>query len=454
MRAIKISNMIPFIKSHTFKHGVHPPEYKHLTNQLPIERVPFFNEYILPVQQHIGAPAIALVRPGDKVKRGQMLAKAGGFVSTAMHSPVTGTVKAVELRPHVSGKLTESIVIEADPYNNQKLEVEKPVRLELSKAEEIVQLIQNAGIVGMGGAAFPSHVKLKIPEGKKASCVILNGCECEPYLTCDHKLMTGHTDEILRGLELTMGFLGASYAVIGIEKNKPDAIAAMEKRVKKYQNMEVIALEVKYPQGAEKMLIDAVLKKQVPTGKLPVDIEVVVQNVATTRAIGLAIDKAEPLIERVVTVTGFGVERPGNYWVPIGTRFVDLLEYCGGLKDATKQVIVGGPMMGNSQKNLDASVTKGTSGILVLAESPPGNDLELACIRCGRCVEACPMFLNPSRLATLIRAEKTELLQSNNLPSCFECASCSYACPSNIPLVQLMRMGKGMMANLQKYHKS
>lgn len=427
----------------TFRHGVHPAERKEATAACALERVPFVDEYSLPLSQHIGAPSRALVRPGQKVERGQVIAEASGFVSTHLHAPVTGSVKAIELRLAPNGKRVETIVIQADAYSSQKV---TPIEVPDSKTadtEALIDAIQRGGLVGLGGAAFPTHVKLKVPKGKRVQFVMLNGCECEPYLTCDHRVMAERAADVKRGLDLIMQATGAERAYIGVELNKPDAIAALEREVDP-KRVEVVGLQVKYPQGAEKMMIDAILAKEVPAGGLPLDLEIVVQNVNTAAALADLFDRGQPLIERAVTVTGPGVRRPANVIVPIGTSVREVIEHCGGLLPEARQVVLGGPMMGMAQKSLDVPVTKGTSGILVLtrvSHTAP----EEPCIRCGRCLEACPMFLNPSRLAQLTRAELTDELKEQNVLDCFECASCSFSCPSHIPLVQLIRVGKGLV---------
>lgn len=437
-----MSNLALPLGGRTFRHGVHPEEHKEATEACAIRRVPFVDEYLLPLNQHIGAPARAIVRAGQKVERGQLIAESVGFVSTALHAPVTGTVKAVELRAHPSGKRLETIVIVTDPYSSQKI---KPLELLSEDADQAAKIayIQKGGLVGMGGAAFPTHVKLKVPEGKRVSFVILNGCECEPYLTCDHRVMVERPEAVIRGLELIMELTGAERGYVGVELNKPDAIEALKAAVGE-RKIEVVGLTVKYPQGAEKMLIDAILKKEVPSGGLPLDLEIVVQNVATSAAIADLFDAGEPLVERAVTVTGPGVNRPANVMVPIGTSVREVIEHCGGLTPDAAQVVLGGPMMGQAQKSLDVPVTKGTSGILVLTKTSKIVQEE-PCIRCGRCLEACPMFLNPSRLAQLARAELPDELKEVHVLDCFECASCSFSCPSHIPLVQLIRVGKALV---------
>jgi electron transport complex protein RnfC len=428
-------------KSSSFRHGIHPDEMKEMTNALPIERLPFVSEFILHLSQHTGAPSRPLVAPGMEVKRGQMIAAPDGYISTALHAPVTGTVRAIELRPHPNGRRMPAIVIRIDPYASQRIPRDD---LEEPPPAEIPRLVQEAGIVGLGGAAFPSHVKLRLPEGKRAQFVILNGCECEPHLTCDHRVMVERPHAVIKGLRMIMEQVSAKRGYIGIEVNKPDAIEALRKAAEGDDTIEVVGLKVKYPQGAEKMLIDAIFHKEVPSGRLPLDLEIVVNNVGTAVAMTDLFERNQPLIERVVTVTGPGIRRPANLLVPIGTPLQALIDHCGGLADDVRQVIMGGPMMGLAQKSLEVPILKGISGVLALT-SPAIIQEEDPCIRCGRCLEACPMFLNPSRLALSSRFEDIDGLLEHSVKDCFECASCSFSCPSNIPLVQLIRIGKAMV---------
>jgi len=428
----------------TFQHGTHPAEMKDATCGLPVERMPFVKEYVLPLSQHTGAPSRPIVGPGQRVRRGQMLAAPDGFISTALHSPVAGTVRGIELRPHPTGKRMPSMVIDIDPFDSQRFEPRDERPDESSSVEEVVRMVQEAGLVGLGGAAFPSHVKLKVPEGRRAKFVILNGCECEPYLTCDHRLMVERAPEVIRGLRTIMRLVNAERGYVGVEGNKPDAIERLREEIGGDETIRIVELQVKYPQGAEKMLIESIFKREVPSGKLPLDLEMVVNNVGTAAALADLYDTGLPLIERLVTVTGSGVRRPGNLLVPIGTPISELLDYCGGLHPNTREVIMGGPMMGAAQKNLEVPVLKGTSGVLAFTQPTPRYQEE-ACIRCGRCLEACPMYLNPSRLASLTREERPEDLGTHNIFDCCECASCSYVCPSFIPLVQLMRLGKALV---------
>lgn len=426
----------------TFRHGVHPPASKERTAGLPVTRMPFVAEYVLPLSQHIGKPSHPIVGARDPVVRGQRIAEADGFISTALHAPVTGTVKGIERRLHPNGKMLDAIVIETDPLSAQRLET-LPLDGTARSGADLVEAAQGAGLVGLGGAAFPSHVKLSLPDDKRVDVVIVNGVECEPYLTCDHRLMLERPEAVLRGTELMLEQLGAPRAYIGIEANKPDAIAALRRLAP--DHIEVAALEVKYPQGAEKMLIDAVLDREVPSGGLPLDVGIVVNNVGTVAGLADLVDEGSPLVERIVTVTGPGIRHPRNLLVPIGTPVRAVVEHCGGLLPATARLVLGGPMMGAAQKSLDVPVLKGTSGILALDAEESGPRQEFACIRCGRCVDACPLLLNPTRLMQLSRAEKSDELEALNVMDCFECGSCAYACPSNIPLVQWLRMGKAMV---------
>lgn len=434
-------------RASTFRHGIHPPQNKDATARLAIERMGFVQEYVLALSQHIGAPSRPVVVPGQFVQRGDLIAEPVGLVSTALHAPVTGTVQGIEMRAQPNGKSALSIVIARDLFASQQLDRKSPGFVP-GDTQDLIRRVQWAGIVGFGGAAFPSHVKMTVPEGKKVRFVMLNGCECEPYLTCDHRVMLERPEAVLRGAELLRAQVGAERIYVGVEANKGDAIAALRQAARGSPIVQVVELAVKYPQGAEKMLIDAVLHREVPSGKLPIDVEAAVQNVATAAAVADLVDSDVPLVERVVTVTGPGIRRPANVLVPIGTPLADLIAHCGGLTADARQVVLGGPMMGLAQKSLDVPVTKGLSGVLVLTE-PASWLQEQPCIRCGRCLQACPMRLNPQRLAVLVRHERTEELADYHLKDCFECASCSYVCPSNLPLVQLMRVGKAMVKRLE-----
>jgi electron transport complex protein RnfC len=426
----------------TFRHGIHPRASKEATEHLAVERMPFVDRYVMPLSQHTGAPCRPVVAVGDHVERGQVIAEPGGFVSTTLHAPVTGRVVALAPRPHPAGRLVEAIEIAIDPLSAQRLNHDRPLDPLSLSGDEFVAELQRAGLVGMGGAAFPTHVKYQLPAGRKVERLIVNGCECEPFLTSDHRLMVERADEVVRGAAIAAARLGVVETVFGVEENKPDAIAALRRATASREAMRVVPLAVKYPQGAEKMLIRAVYQVEVPGGKLPLDVGIVVNNVATMVAIADWFDHRRPLVERVVTVAGPGVARPTNLLVPVGTSVRAVLEHCGGLHDETREVVMGGPMMGTPLASLDVPVLKGTSGLLAFTEAESRQPTEYTCIKCGRCVEACPQFLNPSRLARMARAGRFEEMVGYHATDCVECGSCSFACPSGIPIVQLIRVAK------------
>ncbi len=432
-------------KTYTFNHGVHPEEFKTLSSHCEVQRMPFVDEYTLPLGQHIGAPSKALVNKGDKVKRGQKIADAGGFVSVALHSPVDGTVSDIGIFDNPNGQVLPAIKIKTDPYSTQRVE-DLPIDIENLDTKEFISAVQDAGIVGLGGAAFPTHVKFAIPEGKKCKYIMLNGCECEPFLTADHRVMVESPEEIIDGIIILNKYLNAEKAYIGIEANKPDAIEALKKVAATSSfPIEVMALQVKYPQGAEKMMITAILGEEVPSGKLPLDLGVLVGNVGTFKALAEYFRKGKPLVERVVTVTGTAIKNPANVLVPIGTPMRDVIELCGGITDDAARILLGGPMMGAVQKSLDVPVVKGTSGILILTNNEVRDLEEYNCIRCGKCVDACPIFLNPSMMGMLAKKGLWDEMLEYNVMDCFECASCSFVCPSAIPLVQSFRVAKGFL---------
>jgi electron transport complex protein RnfC len=425
---------------------VHPEEYKELSCDKPIERMPFVDEYILPLSQHTGAPSKCIVKVRQKVKRGEMIAEPGGYVSVALHAPVDGTVTAIDLFDSPNGQMMPAIKIKTDPFSLQRIsQPAVPAPEEISK-EAFIKAVQQAGLVGMGGAAFPAHVKFSIPEGKYCKYMMLNGCECEPFLTCDHRVMVEYARELMDGTAILQHFVKAEKIYIAIEANKPDAIALLKAEASKTDMpVKVVALQVKYPQGAEKMMITAILGDEVPSGKLPLDVGTMVSNVGTIVAMSQYFRHSQPLIERVVTVSGTAVRRPTNVLVPIGTPMRQVVEYCGGITYTNPRILLGGPMMGMVQKHLDVPVLKGTSGILLLTDAEVQDLTTYNCIRCGRCLDACPLFLNPARMALYVRKGLWEELEEINVMDCFECASCSFVCPSAIPLVQHFRVGKAMI---------
>ena len=426
----------------TFKGGTHPPHSKKATESPAIERANEPKVVVIPMQQHIGAPCEPIVQVGDEVKVGQKIGEAKGFVSSPVHSGVSGKVTAIEPRLYSGGTAVTCIVIESDMKNTISDDITPKGSLSDLSAEDIKNIIKEAGIVGMGGAAFPTHVKLTPPPDKKVDTVILNGAECEPYLTSDHRLMLEHPEEVVFGLQALMKVLGVKKGYIGIETNKPDAIEKIFEMAKGIEGIEVVALKTKYPQGAEKQLIHACTNREVPSGGLPADAGVVVNNVGTAAAVAKAIMTGMPLIERIVTVTGQGVNNPGNLMVKIGTSFREVIEQCGGLKGKTGKVIAGGPMMGITQFSLDVPVIKGTSGILVLTEEEARLPEPTNCIRCGKCVEACPINLMPVNLSAYSLANKHEQAEALNAMDCIECGACSFVCPAKRPLVESIRVSK------------
>ncbi|MBR06868.1 MAG: electron transport complex subunit RsxC [Rickettsiales bacterium] len=429
----------------TFKHGVHPPEHKDETNGLAIRQFSFAPVITLPTSQHLGKPSKIIVREGQEVVRGQLLAEADGMMSVPLHAPVTGVVRKIANVPTISGKMTSGIFLESLTASGQEVIEGTPISLE-SSPEEILQGIQNAGIVGLGGAAFPTHVKLKIPEGKHCETLLINGVECEPFLTTDHRVMLEQPDDIFIGVRYVMKATGAQKAILGIEANKQDAADFLKSRIPEDLPLEVRVVPVKYPQGAEKMLITSILGVEVPSGGLPIDVNVVVINVATTAEIGRLLPHGRGIQERVITITGPGVKKKGNYLIPIGTPLRYILEEVG-VDGAIREVYMGGPMMGVAVSNLDISVTKGTSGVVVFSEKQVTTEQpEYPCIKCAACVDACPLSLNPSKLGILAKNESYDLMADEyHLMDCFECGSCAYVCPSHIPLVQYFRISKSIV---------
>jgi len=426
--------------------GVHPPENK-ISREKSIEKASIPKQVILPLSQHIGAPAKPIVKPGDKVKTGQKIAEAGGFVSAPIHATISGEVKKIiQSVSSVTSRIGDAIVIESDGKDTWvKLKKEKkPMQL---SNDVLLKLIQDAGIVGLGGATFPTHVKLKPPPDKKIDTIIINGCECEPFITSDHRLMLEHTNEIVKGLEIMMKIIGCNNAFIAIENNKSDAIEKFQKTFKKIntkkQKVIIKALETQYPMGAEKTLLKRILGREVPIGGLPMDVGVVVQNVSTLYAIYEAAYDGKPLIERVVTVSG-EVKEPKNLLARFGTSAEDLIKQCGGAKKDEKVMIFGGPMMGISQVNFDTPIQKGTNSILIKKDD---KQPESNCIRCGSCIETCPMGLMPLMYVSLVKKRMYSELKEYYIENCVECGSCAFGCPAKIPIVQYIKTGK---AELQK----
>jgi len=434
----------------TFRFGgVHPPENK-ISSGSAIEVFPLPKQAIIPLNQNLGAPAVPLVNKGDTVKTGQLIAKGEAFISSNIHSSVSGKVLKIDEMADPSGFRRKAVVINVDGDEwVDDIDRSPELRSEINiSREEIVKKIHEMGIVGLGGATFPSHVKLMLPEGKKAEYLIINGVECEPYLTADHRLMLEKGEEVLAGVRILMKGLGVEKAIIGIENNKPDAIKKMKELAAKYPEVSVQGLKVKYPQGGEKQLIHALLKREVPSGKLPIEVGCVVNNVGTAFAVYEAVQKNKPLFERIVTVTGKTVTKPSNFLVRIGTPVSELLEKAQADMQETGKVVSGGPMMGKALNSIEIPVVKGTSGILLFDEPHASRANIRTCIRCGRCVSVCPMGLEPILLAQYSRNGMWDEAEANKIMDCMECGSCHYTCPSGRPLLDYIRLGKGKVGQL------
>ncbi len=435
--------------------GIHPKENK-LSAGVKIVPVPLPKEVIIPLGMHIGAPATACVAKGDEVKVGTLIAKSSGFVSANIYSSVAGKVTKIDSVFDASGYKKPAIIIsvaEEDVWEESIDRSPELVRECALDAKAIIDKINEAGIVGLGGATFPTHVKLSPPPGSKAEVLIINAVECEPYLTSDHQLMLEHGEEILVGCTILMKALSVDKCIIGVENNKPDAIKHLSGLCAQYKGIEVMPLKVQYPQGGEKQLIDAVLSKQVKSGALPISTGAVVQNVGTIYAVYEAIQKNKPLLERVVTVTGKSLDKPANYLARIGTPLKTLIEASGGIPENTGKIIGGGPMMGKALLSADLPVTKGTSGILLISQEESVRKPMRACIRCAKCVNVCPMGLNPTFLMVDTQQQDWERAERGHIVDCIECGSCSFTCPSNRPLLDFIRMGKQQVMGIIRNRK-
>jgi electron transport complex protein RnfC len=427
----------------TFRHGVHPPEAKDDTCGLAIRRFPFAPVLVIPLLQHLGKPALPEVRAGQHVVRGQRIARPDGFVSVAMHAPASGIVRKIALAPSITGRMVPAVFLEPHPGSSQEVPEGTPCPVDAAP-DRIIAAIQDAGLVGLGGAAFPTHVKLKIPDDKAVDALIVNGAECEPFLTTDHRVMLEQREDIYHGIRYLLTLTGAARVVIAVEANKPDAAEHLRAGLPDDLSVSVELLRVKYPQGAEKLLVSALLDREVPSGGLPIDVGALCINVATTAEIGRLLPHGRGIQERVVTIAGPAVERKGNYRIPIGTPLRFALETVGVEPDVSR-VFLGGPMMGAAASTLDVAITKGTSGIVAFTdhEAAQTHRKVYPCIRCGYCLDACPLFLNPSKLGILAaNGEYARMQQEFHLMDCFECGSCSFVCPSHIPLVQQFRVAK------------
>lgn len=435
--------------------GIHPHDNK-ISRDCKIENLPVPEVVSIPVSQHIGAPAEVVVKSGDRVLVGDLIAKAGGFVSSNIHSSVSGTVKSIDIVPNASGikQSVVTITVDGDQWN-EKIDRSTTLIKECNfTQQEIIQKISDAGIVGLGGATFPTQVKLMVPKGKTAQCLIINAVECEPFLTADHRLMLEKGEEIIVGIEIVCKALGVSKAYIGIENNKPDAIALMTKLSASNPNITVVPLRIQYPQGGEKQLIDAVIGRQVPSGALPIEVGAVVQNVGTIFAIYEAVQKNKPLFERIVTVTGNALKQPKNLLVRVGIPIANLIDYAGGIPENTVKVIGGGPMMGRAVCNISAPIIKGSSGILLMNAHETQRRMESPCISCAKCVTVCPMGLEPYMINRMSRRNMFADLEQHSVTDCIECGSCSFTCPACIPLLDNIRLAKGEVMKLIRSRKS
>ena len=439
----------------TFKlGGIHPEENK-LSANAPIEVLPVPKQAVIPMGQNLGAPSKPVVNRGDQVKVGQLIAEASGFISANIHSPVSGKVLKIDNVPDASGYKRQGIIInvEGDEWDESIDRSDDVIEEITLDAKEIIDRVKEKGLVGMGGATFPTNVKLMPPPGKVAEYLLINGVECEPYLTSDHRLMLEKGKEILIGTRILMKALNVKKAIIGIENNKPDAINHMTELARAFDGIEVQALKVQYPQGGEKQLIKAVLNREVPSGKLPIEVGCVVQNVGTTYAVYEAVQKNKPLIERVVTVTGKAVRKPSNFLARIGTPIANLIEAAEGLPESTGKIINGGPMMGKALTSLDIPVVKGSSGILLMPENESKRKPESSCIRCSKCTYVCPMGLEPFLLARVSKLGNFEMAEREMIMDCIECGSCQYTCPASIPLLDYLRLGKTMVGAMIRNRK-
>ena len=433
------------------KGGIHPSENK-LTAGTEIKYLPIAESVTIPVTQHIGAPSAIIVNKGDSVKTGQIIATANGFVSSNIHSSVSGKVSKIDSVIDSTGFKQTAVVIdvEGDEWV-ETIDRGKEINSEiLLSSEEIIKKCLESGIVGMGGATFPSHVKLSVPAGKKCDILIINGVECEPYLTSDHRLMLEKGEEVLVGVSIIMRALKVEKAMIGIESNKLDAISHLSSLATKFKGITVHALKVKYPQGAEKQLIKALINREVPSGHLPLDVGTVVHNVATAFAVYEAVQKNKPLFERVVTITGKSLKNPSNYFVRLGTPVSKLIDAAGGLPDDTGKIISGGPMMGKAINNTNVPVVKGTSGIVIIPRSESKRETVKPCIRCAKCVSVCALNLEPYLLMALSERSMFERAENERITDCMECGCCSYTCPADRPLLDYIRLGKSTVIRMAR----
>ncbi|MCK4841146.1 MAG: electron transport complex subunit RsxC [Methylococcales bacterium] len=435
-------NLFNLFGKKTFPHGIHPEGFKEETHDHQARRLPFATQIILPLSQNIGKPAVPVVHIGQQVLRGQLIAKADGFMSVPLHASVTGTIKKIDLVPNARGNKEPAIIIDTALSSTQSLQASVFKNFEQMPRKELIQAVQNTGMVGLGGASFPTHVKMNIPDDCNIHTVIINGCECEPFLTTDHRIMLEQIEYLIRGIRIAMKSVDAPKAIIGVEDNKINVLEAIQPHLPIDGSISIEAVVTKYPQGAEKMLVYSLLGKEIPSGKLPSSIGVAIFNVATLAAIGELLPYSRGLIERIVTITGDDLNKPGNYLVPIGTPLSHILEHAEFTGNEA-ELILGGPMMGMPAGFLNTPVKKGTGAVLVLDKRATKRDDILPCIKCSMCLQVCPINLNPSELGMLAAKRQYDVMEEQyHLNDCFECGCCSYVCPSNIPLVQYFRIAK------------
>ena len=437
----------------TFNGGIHPPYNKELTKNKPIKETVLPSKVILPMGMHVGAPCEPLVKVGDMVKKGQKIGDSKAFVSVPVHASISGKVIAVEPRLWPGGGLMMSVVIESDGKDEAYEDINPPKPLDKLTPEEIKSIIREAGMAGLGGAGFPTHVKLAVPPEKNIDTIIVNAAECEPYITADHRLLLEHPEDVVLGLKAIMKAVNVNKGIIAIEDNKIDALDGINRAIAGSEGIQVIILATKYHQGGEKQLIQAETNREVPSGGLPMDVGVIVNNAGTCAAIAKVLKTGMPLIERITTVTGSGINEPSNLLIRIGTPLIDIIEQCGGFKGTPGKVLMGGPMMGLAQSTLDVPAIKGTSGILVLEKSDVKLFEPSTCINCARCVDACPINLLPTRLAKFSEKGRWKDAEDYHAMDCIECGCCAYVCPAHIPLTQHIRIAKNTITALRKKNK-
>ncbi len=445
----KTEKEVLFLKALTFKGGLHPNDRKESTMNRPIEELAAAPVMIYPMVQHIGAPCEPTVKKGDRVLVCQKIGDSDAFVSAPIHSTVSGTVKAIEKMPHPNGRNVMSVIVENDFLYEMHPDVHKS-DISCLSSKEMLDIIREAGIVGLGGAAFPTHIKLNPPKEKSIDCLIVNGAECEPYLTSDYRVMLESPAEVCNGIQIMMKITGVSRCIIGIENNKPEAIKIMEKAAREIPGIEVKALKTKYPQGSEKQLIKALTGREVPNGALPADVGVIVNNIDTCKASYYAVTRRQCVLSRVITVAGDAVRRPANFRVRIGTPFIDVLKAAECDFEKTAKIIMGGPMMGTAQSDLNVPVVKNTSALLAFTSEFTKQPKTVSCVKCGDCVSRCPMGLSPALLNTYAKAENYEMLQKLNINNCIECGVCSYTCQCRNNITQNIKTAKAKIRSQKK----